>query len=435
MLGRDDEWMRNLERAHHALRRRGETQRAAWCAIWVGINLALRGEVGGASGWLGRAQRLLERDGRDCAERGYLLLPVMFQHEAAGDFAAAAATAAEAAEIGRRFGDADLFALAAHGQGYMLIKDGQVKQGLGLLDEAMVAVTTGELSPIPTGLVYCGVIMACQEVYEMRRAGEWTAALTRWCEQQPDVVAFTGRCLVHRAEIMQLRGAWADALEEARRAALRFEETMNPAAGLAFYRQGELLRLQGEFEAAEEAYREASRCGWEPQPGLAQLRLAQGRADIAAAAIGRAAGEVSEPLKRAGLLTAYVEIMLAVGEHEKARAACHELGEIAGRYESGMLAPWSSRPGEQSTWPLATRSLPSVSLRRACQQWRDLEAPYEAARVRVLVGLACRALGDEDTAAMELEAARSVFAQLGATPDIARVDTLGPTARLATLMG
>ena len=428
MLGRDDEWMRNLERAHHGYVDAAETLRAAWCAIWVGINLALRGEVGGATGWLGRAQRLLERDGRECAERGYLLLAVMFQHEAAGDFGAAAATAAEATEIGRRFGDADLVALAAHGHGYMLIKDGQVKQGLGLLDEAMVAVTTGELSPIPTGLVYCGVIMACQEVYEMRRAGEWTAALTRWCEQQPDVVAFTGRCLVHRAEIMQLRGAWADALEEARRAALRFEETMNSAAGLAFYRQGELLRLQGQFEAAEEAYREASRCGWEPQPGLAQLRLAQGRADIAAAAIGRAAGEVSQPLKRAGLLTAYVEIMLAVGEHEKARAACHELGEIAGRFESGMLAAMVEQAIGAVSLAAGDAQTALGSLRRASQQWRDLEAPYEAARVRVLVGQACRALGDEDTAAMELEAALGVFAQLGATPDIARVGKLGLTS-------
>ena len=179
MLGRDDEWMRDLERAHHLYVAAEKPLRAARCALWIGINLALRGEVGGATGWLGRAQRLLDRDGRDCAERGYLLLPVMFQHEATGDFAAAAATAAAAAEIGERFGDADLFALAAHGQGYMLIKDGQVKEGLGLLDEAMVAVTAGELSPIPTGLVYCGVIMACQEVYEMRRAGEVTEQLTR----------------------------------------------------------------------------------------------------------------------------------------------------------------------------------------------------------------------------------------------------------------
>jgi DNA-binding CsgD family transcriptional regulator/tetratricopeptide (TPR) repeat protein len=424
MLGRDDEWMRGLEQAHQLYVNADELLRAARCALWVGMNLALRGEVGGATGWLGRAQRLLERDGRDCAERGYLLLPVMFQHEAAGDFAAAAATAAEAVEIGQRFGDADLFALAAHGQGYMLIKDGQVKQGLGLLDEAMVAVTTGELSPIPTGFVYCGVIMACQEVYEIRRAGEWTAALTRWCDEQPDVVAFTGRCLVHRAEIMQLRGAWGDALEEARRAGRRFEETMNPAAGLAFYRQGELLRLQGEFGAAEEAYREASRCGWEPQPGLAQLRLAQGRADVAAAAIGRAAGEVSEPLKRAGLLAAYVEIMLAVDEREKARAACDELGEIGERYESGMLAAMVEQARGAIDLVDGDAQSALVSLRHAWQQWHDLETPYEAARVRVLVGLACRALGDEDTAAMELEAARGAFERLGAAPDLGHIHSL-----------
>ena len=218
MLGRDDEWMR-AGASPSALRRRGETQCAARCALWLGINLALGGEIGRATGWLGRAQRLLDRDGRDCAERGYLLLPVMFQHEATGDFAAAAATAAEAAEIGRalrRRGP-----VRARGSRAGLHVDqavAQVKQGLGLLDEAMVAVTTGELSPISTGLVYCGVILGCQEVYEVRRAGEWTAALTRWCEEQPDVVAFTGRCLVHRAEIMQLRGAWGGRSAEARRA-------------------------------------------------------------------------------------------------------------------------------------------------------------------------------------------------------------------------
>jgi DNA-binding CsgD family transcriptional regulator len=424
MLGRDDEWMSFLERAHHLYVEAGEARRAASCAGWIGTNLALRGEVGGATGWFGRAQRLLESYGRDCPERGWMLLPVMFQHQAAGDFTAAAATAAAAAEIGQRFRDADLFALAVHGQGYMMIKDGRIKEGLGLLDEAMVAVTTGELSPIPTGLVYCGVILACQEVYELSRAREWTAALTRWCADQTDLVAFTGRCLVHRAEILQLDGEWSEALEEARRAGLRFLETMNSAAGLAYYRQGELLRLQGEFGAAEEAYRQASRSGWEPQPGLAQLRLAQGKSEAAAAAIRRAAGETREPLKRAGLLAAYVEIMLTVGEAEEARSACRELGEIAKGYDSGMLAAMAehARGAVDLAEGDARRAL--VSLRHAWRLWHELEAPYEAARVRVLVGLACRALGDDDTAAMELEAARGVFAQLGAVPDLAHVDSL-----------
>jgi DNA-binding CsgD family transcriptional regulator len=424
MLGRDEEWMQGLERAHHLYVEAGEARRAASCAGWIGTNLALRGELGGASGWFARAQRLLESYGRDCPERGYMLLPLMFQQEAAGDFATAAATAAAAAEIGQRFGDTDLFALAVQGQGYLLLKDGRISEGLPLLDEAMVAVTTGELSPIPTGLVYCGVILACQEVYELGRAREWTAALTRWCADQPDLVAFTGRCLVHRAEIMQLDGAWSDALEEARRAGLRFVETRNSAAGLAHYRQGEVLRLQGELDAAEAAYREASRLGWEPQPGLAQLRLAQGRADAAAAAIIRATGEVTDPLKRAGLLAAAAEIMLAVDDPARARAAAGELTEVAAGYESAMLAAMVEHA--RGAVDLADGDARSalVSLRSSLQRWHDLAAPYEAARVRVLVGLACRELGDDDTASLELEAARNVFAELGAGPDLVRVDAL-----------
>jgi DNA-binding CsgD family transcriptional regulator len=428
MLGRDDEYLSLLERAHHVYVDADEARRAASCAGWIGTNLALRGEVGGATGWFARAQRLLESYGRDCPERGWMLLPVMFRHEAEGDFAAAAAAAAAAAEIAQRFGDADLFALAVSSQGYMLNKQGEVSEGLGLLDEAMVAVTTGELSPIPAGLVYCGVILACQEVYELGRAREWTAALTRWCADQSDLVAFTGRCLVHRAEILQLDGAWPDALEEARRAAIRFAETMNPAAGLAFYRQGELLRLQGEFGASEDAYREASRRGWEPQPGLAQLRLAQGRADMAVAAIRRAAGEVSQPLKRAGLLAASVEIMLAIGDLGQARGACRDLGEIAESYESRMLTAMVEQAGGAVGLAAGDARSALVSLRRAWQLWHDLEAPYEAARVRVLVGQACRLLGDDDTAAMELRAARNVFADLGAAPDLAHLDSLSRSA-------
>jgi DNA-binding CsgD family transcriptional regulator len=357
------------------------------------------------------------------------------QHWASGDYAAAAETAAAVAEIGQRFEDADLFALSVMDQGHLLIKDGQVKQGLGLLDEAMVAVTSGELSPIPTGWVYCGVIGACQEVYEARRAAEWTAALTRWCNQQPDMVAFTGRCLVHRAEVMQLQGAWGAALEEARRAGTRFVETMNPVAGLAFYREGELLRLRGEFGAAEEAYREASRCGWEPQPGLSQLRLAQGRPDSAAAAIRRATGEASDPLKRAGLLAACVEIMLAVGDLEEARNASRELDEIAAGYESEMLTAMAEHARGAVDLADGDTRIALTPLRRALQRWHELAAPYEAARARVLIGQACRTLGDGDSADLELEAARDVFARLGARPDLAELDSLTRNAPSANRHG
>jgi len=424
MLGRPDD-LESLERAYHLHLDAGEALRAARCAFWMGMTLSIRGEVSRATGWLGRAQRLVERQRRDCVERGYLLLPLMFQHESAGDYDAAAAVAAEAAEIGERFHDADLFALAVQSQGILLVRLGRVAQGLGLMDEAMVAVTSGELSPIVSGMVYCGVILGCQEAYELRRAREWTAALTHWCEEQPDLVSFTGTCLVHRAEILQLQGAWRDALEEAGRAVDRCAQAMNKlAAAHAIHRQGEVHRLRGDFAAAEQAYRDASHAGREPQPGLSLLRLAQGEAAAAVAAIRRALGETVERPKRLGLLPAYVEIMLAVGDLEQARVACDELEEASIGYESQMLGAMVAyaRGAFELAEGYAQAAL--VALRPAARAWQELEAPYEAARTRVLVGLACRALGDDDTAALELEAARSTFAELGAAPDIARVDSL-----------
>lgn len=426
MLGRDDEWMTLLERAHQAHLDAGAALPAVRCAFWVGVHLAQRGDTARASGWLGRAQRLLEREEHDCVERGYLLVPIIFRHEAAGDYAAAAETAEQAAGVGQRFGDADLFALAIHAQGQMLIQDGRAREGLALLDEAMVTVTGGEvLSPIVAGLVYCGVILACQQAYELHRAQEWTEALTRWCEQQQDLVAFTGRCLTHRAEIMQTQGAWQEALEEARRAGRRLKETANlAAAGLAFYRQGELLRLQGELGAAEDAYGEASRCGWEPQPGLALLRLVQGKRDAAVSSIRRMLGETTDQMKRAGLLPAAVEILLADGDRDQARGASRELDQIAQRHESAMLAAMAAQARGAVALADGDAQAALVALRPAGQRWQELEAPYDVARTRVLAAEACRALGDEDAATLELEAARHAFRELGAAPDLAHVESL-----------
>jgi DNA-binding CsgD family transcriptional regulator len=426
MLGRGDDYQSALGRAHHAHLDAGKALRAARCAFWAGLNLMLREEMGPAMGWFGRAQRLLERDERDCVERGYLLIPVLLGHVASGDSEAAYATAAEAAEIGTRFGDADLVALVVQEEGHALVRQGRVEEGLRLLDETMVAVTAGELSPIVTGLVYCNTIAFLQSVYELRRAREWTAALTRWCERQPDMVAHTGVCLVHRAEIMELQGAWRDALQEARRAGERFAQEMGNRldAGNALYRQGEVHRLRGELAAAEDAYREASRRGWEPQPGLALLRLAQGNGAAATAAIRRVVGETSERLKRARLLPAYVEIMLAVGDVEEARSTCRELHEISEVQGSEALGAMSARARGEVALAEGDARDALVALRDAAHRWQKLEAPYEAARVRVLVGLACRALGDEDTAVLELDAARGTFEQLGAAPDLARVQSL-----------
>ena len=428
MLGREDEWMRILERAFRGYSDAGETRRAVRCAFWIGVQLALRGEMGPATGWLGRAQRLLDREQGECVEQGYMLMPVVFQHEAEGDLEGASATAAAAAEIGERFGDADLFALALHVQGDIVVRSGRVREGLGLLDEAMVTITTETLSPMVTGIVYCGVILTCEQVYELRRAREWTAALTRWCESQPDLLAFTGRCLVHRAQLMQLQGDWPDALEEADRASRRLEEAMNQAAAAkACYLKGEVHRLRGEFGEAEEAYRLASQLGLEPQPGWALVRLAQGNSAAAAAAIRRALGETSDRLGRAGLLPAAVEIMLATGEVDDARSACRELEAIAADYESEMLRALHAQARGAVDLVAGDAAAALVSLRQASKAWQELEAPYEAARARVQVGQACRVLGDEDAFVLELEAARSVFQELGATPDVASVDAVaGP---------
>ena len=437
MLGRDDESMGLLERAHHAHLDAGATRRAVNCAIWVCMHHASRGEMGPAGGWLARAERLL--DDEDCAERGYLLIPAAFGAEAAGDLETAVATAASAAEIGRRFGDADLYALATHMNGQFVIQEGRVDEGFRLLDEAMVVATSGSVSPIVTGLVYCGVVLACVEVLDVRRAAEWTAVLTRWCDEQPGLVAFTGRCLVHRAEIMQLHGAWPDALAEARRAGERLVQGFNRAAAAqAFYRQGEVLRLSGRLPEAEEAYGAASRFGWEPQPGLALLRLAQGRPDAAAAAIRRALKETTLWTRRAVLLPAQVEIALALGELGDARDAARELAALATQQGGAMLHALAATAlaavhlaAEEPTEALA-------AARHASERWRALEAPYEEACARVAVGLACAALGDDDTAALELAAARATFAELGAALDLERLqsrlgerrrDTHGLTAR------
>jgi DNA-binding CsgD family transcriptional regulator len=425
MLGRVDDFLAILERAYEAHVEGGRPLRASRCAFFLGVNLILRGEPGRASGWFGRAHRLVEREGGDSAEQGYLRLPVSIQSELAGDYEAAYSAATEAAEAGERFRDMDLFSLATHQQGLVRIKQGRVGEGLALLDEAMLSAIDGALSPIVTGVVYCGVIAGCEEAFELGRAREWTGALSTWCEQQPEMVAFNGRCLAHRAELLQLDGDWKEALEVARRARERCEQAMNlAAAGQALYQQAEILRRRGEFAEAEDAYREANRYGREPQPGLALLRLAQGKVDRATAAIGRSLAEAVGAPSRARLLPAYVEIMLAAGDAPAARDAAGELREIAEGFESSLL----SAIAEQATGAveLAEGDARSAlgSLRRSAQAWQELEAPYEAARTRVLIGLACRALGDDETARLELDAAHALFGELGAGRDVARVRSL-----------
>jgi DNA-binding CsgD family transcriptional regulator len=425
LTGRDEEYLRALERAHHAYLDDGRCVRAARCAFWLGLRLAFRGEIGPATGWFGRAERLLQREDKACVEEGYLLLPVTEQQLRSGSLDSAYANAMRAAEIGERFQEADLVACARHLQGRIRVEQGRVAEGLALLDEAMVAVTAGELSPLVTGLVYCSVIEACQQAYALSRAREWTSALAKWCEEQPQLVSFTGACLVHRAEILQLSGAWLDAIEEARHAGERlFQVNNRKDAAAAFYRQGEVHRLRGEFAEAGQAYRSTSQWGGEPQPGLALLRMAEGRADVAAAAIRRAVSTTTDRPHRTRLLPAHVEIMLAVGEIDEARSACRELEEIAEGFGTEVLRAMADHARGAVELAEGDARAALASLRGALAVWQEVGAPYEVARGRVLAGLACRALGDDDGARLELDGARAMFEQLGATPDLARVDSL-----------
>jgi DNA-binding NarL/FixJ family response regulator len=418
LYGHDADFDAILERLYRVRCDRGERSHAARAAFWLALMGLIRGEDGRASAWIARGVRLVQ-DG-DGVERGYMSMVVAEQHFRFGRSEAAHAAASEAVTIAEACRDADLLAAARHVQGRALIQQGQVAAGLQHLDEAMLAVVAGELLPIMTALMYCSVIDTCRQVYALGRAREWTAAFSSVCEQQPDLV-FNGICLVHRAEILQLRGAWPDAMGEAGRACERARRIGRRPPGAALYQQGEIHRLRGDFDEAEEAYRAASELGFEPQPGLALLRLAQGRGDAACATIRRLTGATRDPLRRAAILPAQLEILLACDELDDARTACDELRALADAFDTDVLRAIAAH-AEGAIASAEGRPQAAIEpLRLAFRLWGQLEAPYEAARVRVLIAEACRALNDDDAAALELTAARAAFERLGARPDLARL--------------
>jgi DNA-binding NarL/FixJ family response regulator len=428
MLGRDDACERAWIAAHHAWLRRGEAARAARCAFWQALGLFFRGELAPATGWVARGGRVLA-DSSECVEHAWLrmltALPRLFEGDPGVD-----PIFEEAGETAARFADADAAMFARLCHGYSLIRDGRVAEGMALLDEAMVSVIADEVTPMLAGIAYCQVISLCQVVFDLRRAGEWTEALTRWCESQPDLVPFRGNCLVHRCEIFQLQGAWSDARDSARRAC---EWLAGPpvwdALGSAHYQLGEIQRLCGELVAAEQSYRNASQAGRDPEPGMSLLRLAQGRVDAASPAIRRAVDEARDPLARSRLLPACIEIMLEARDVEAARAAADELAGIAAQLDTAYLNALSA---EASGAVLLAEGNPRealTALRAAHSSWRGLDAPHRAARIRVLIGVACRELGDAGGAELEFDAARGVLEELGARPDLERLARLAGSPR------
>ena len=422
LTGRDAEALDLWTRAYHARLDRGEIGPAARCGFWLSHNLLLAGNVGQSRGWLARTQQLLDDAQADCAERGYLLLVVGLYTLGEGDAAGSYSANDKAGKIAARFGDHDLATLALLCRGKALLELGETAEALDLLDEAIVAVTAGEVSPMATGIVYCAAILACRSVFDLGRASEWTQALGSWCDGHPDLVPFRGQCLVHRSELMQLRGDWPAAMDEARRACAWLSEPRQPTLALAMYQRAELHRLRGEVEPAEDAYRQASDRGIEPQPGLSQLRLVQGRVAPAAAAIRRALNETSDARARSRLLGPAVEILLADDDPAAAREAADELAASASELAAPALLATSAQARGSVLLAEGDTAAALPELRRAWALWRALDAPYEAARARVQIGRACLQLGDRDTAKLHFDAARQTFTELGAAIDAAALD-------------
>ena len=423
MLGRDTESADSLARAYQGFIGRDAPERAARAAFWLVLDLMERGDVAQASGWIGRVRRLLGQMPGDCVEQGFVLLPEAMRAVAEGEFETALEVLERVAAIGDRFGDPDLVALTRHAQGRILIRTGKVKEGLALLDEAMVAVTTDDVTPLVIGGVYCSVVSGCQEVFDWRRAQEWTAAMSRWCAPQADMVLFRGQCLLRRSEVLQLRGDWDGALEEARRALARLLDPPGQVSlGNAYVQLAELHRLRGELAEAEEAYRLASQHGKRIQPGLALLRMAQGDPAGALVSLRRALDESTEQRFRPTLLAACVEAAIAADDVPAARTAAAELAAIAADLGVPYLRALSARATGAVHLAEGDARAALGELRQSDAIWQELDAPYEAARTRMLVARACGELGDASEAEMSLAGAAAVFERLAAAPDLTQVD-------------
>lgn len=417
LVGNDDACIRALQRGYRLQVDGANPLGAVRFAFWLGMVHNVRGEGAVGNGWAARAERLLEDQPEDVVERGYLRIHEFYRYLGQGDFVGALRVGTEIAEAARRFHDPDLLAQGLVCQGRLLMYSGRVPEGLALLDEAMVGVAAGEVSPIFAGNVYCAMIEGCQEVLDFGRASAWTTALTRWCDTQPDLVPYTGQCAVHRGQILRLHGAFGEALEEFNNACRRYAAAgSQAAAGLALSECGDVLRIRGDYLAAEAAYDEAAGFGFEPQPGRALLLLARGRTPAAVAAVRRLLAETGDQVHRSRQLPAAVEVLIAGGHVDDATTAAVELNGIAesfgcaglraiAAYSMALVALESNEPD---------RALPEA--RAAMQLWNGLQAPYEVARAKVLVGRAFRLLGDEDSATAELTSAVRTFTELGAAP-------------------
>lgn len=417
--GRADSAMEARERAYASYIKAGENLRAAMVALRLVSDYRSRLATAVGMGFLNRAKRLL-REQAPCREQGYLAATIANVARYAGDFDLALEQAREAFEIGIHFADRDLQAMALHEQGQVLVARGDIAEGLAILDESMVAAVGGEVGPYFTGLLFCGMIGTCQAIADYRRAAEWVDAANRAFERR-SIAVFPGDCRLHRAEILRLQGAWTEAEHEARRASEELRGYDLRHVGFGFYEIGEVRLRWGDLTAAEEAFAKAHEFGRDPQPGLAMLRLAEGKSQAALTMIKHALENSSwDRLGCARLLPAAVEIGLAAGDGAAAAGWLQELKAIVEGYEAPILN--ASALCAQGAVQLAEGHAADAvgSLREGWTLWHDLGMPYEGGKARALLALGHMAQGDKETARLELHAAKSTFERLGAAPDARR---------------
>jgi class 3 adenylate cyclase len=416
------------ERAYVAYTREGKDQDAARVALTLSWDEANRGAFSVAHGWFATAERLLENK-EESAEHGRVALTrgsqAMF---AEGNYPAAIESFERAYELARRFGDRDTQMLALAGKGRALMKSGEIEEGLRLIDEGSAAAVSGELQAYSTTLVYCMTISSCQDVGDFRRAAEWTEAANRWCDRL-DVTGFPGACRIHRAELMRLRGDLEAAEKVALAACEEVQDFERYITALGHYEVGEIRRRLGDFGTAEDAYARANELGHDPQPGLALLRLAEGKLNAAVAGIARTLEEVQEPLSRLRRLPAGVEIAVAAGDLKTARSEAGELEQLVDSYKvGGHRAPAFDAAVHIAAGRIALAEGDTDEavrrLRQARDHWREVGAPFETAQARLLLGVAFRRSGDEHAAVAELDAAHAAFDRIGAKADAQRAAEL-----------
>lgn len=423
-LDRPDDSIAVLGRAFTAHLADGDHVGAAMSAWQLFYDHALIGETALANGWFERARRQAAHDERSVAA-GFLAVAESDLAGWSGALEDAVRHAERAVALGHATRSPDLLAMALQAKGRAMVAGGRLDEGIAALDEAMVAVVNGELAPLFTGWAFCNALSTCHDLADLHRAVQWTDAAMRWCDGLRDGRLYPGICRLHVVELATLRGTWEAATVMARKACEELTSHDPRYAGDAYYLSGELHRMAGELDLAEEAFARAHQLGRVPQPGLARVRLAEGRS---AAAVRGLQSELESdpwaPMRRIELLGALAEAHLAADDVDAATAAAEEMRRIAGACGSDYLGALATMT--EADVLLARRDGVAACRRAgaAAAQFRALGLPYDEARARVLRGAAARLVADDDTARLEFAAAREAFRRLGADPDARRVTAL-----------